>query len=992
MLTRALALVLALVAALSTAQAADPPDTDRYIVVYRDGPGRDAGARELGNRVRRRLGLVPGVAARLTVEEVDALRRHPAVRFIEPDALLAPQAYDPVPGDPTAAQLVDDAVRRVHAEEAWGYTRGAGVRVGVIDALFDFDHPDLPTPLEARSFVDDQDGALIPVDEPTEPSKGAIHGTAVASIILARDNAFGAVGVAPAADLLYARVGNRDGFSYISDTIAALDWLVISGAQVVNMSFSGTTWSQAFSDAVDAAFAHQVVLVGSAGNSETDVPHYPAAYDPVISVGAVGAGDVMEWYSNFGPTVTLAAPGVMVAAIPVDYPDGRLTIEGQVVRSFAGPETAFGTVTGPYVYCDPFGCLNDADEDVLPAGLIAVADVDPSTWGPDGAFDLLPYLVDKGAVGVLLSGISPYEGSYDPAYQAAGVPVVGVAYGWESNNLLNHLFSNNNRPAEITLETFPYPYMVFNGTSAAAPVVAGVAALVRGACPYLDAESVRQVLIDSVTDFATPPPAALGAGVVDALGAVQRCREIHDLDDDGINDAYDRCPTSWDNDRDGDGFCADEGDCAPSDPRISPRAQERCNGLDDDCDGALDEGGACEDWACIDRCGERVAIFDTACQEQGGEEWWCSSAAEEWWLGCLAECPDIPDCGERCVVDGYAADAGCIRGGGDQRTCEALMAVVIDQCVARCDACPDQDADGTCDTDDACPADAAKTAPGRCGCGVSDVDADADGTPDCQDGCPGDALKLEAGACGCGISEDDQDVDGTPDCLDRCPNDPGKTEVGVCGCGVADGDVDGDGSADCLDGCPSDAAKTEPGTCGCGVSDDDRDGDGTPDCFDGCPDDASATAPGPCGCPDVATDRDGDGILDCLDLCPDSADAGEVDSDGDGVGDDCDACPDVADPEQHDRDGDGLGDACDGCPRDAEKEAPGACGCGVPDTDRDRDGVADCEDLCPDVADPGQADQDGDGVGDACDNCPLVRNRNQRDRDGDGVGDHCQRR
>ena len=124
---------------------------------------------------------------------------------------------------------------------------------------------------------------------------------------------------------------------------------------------------------------------------------------------------------------------------------------------------------------------------------------------------------------------------------------------------------------------------------------------------------------------------------------------------------------------------------------------ERCNGLDDDCDGALDEGGACEDWACIDRCGERVAIFDTACQEQGGEEWWCSSAAEEWWLGCLAECPDIPDCGERCVVDGYAADAGCIRGGGDQRTCEALMAVVIDQCVARCDACPDQDADGTCD-------------------------------------------------------------------------------------------------------------------------------------------------------------------------------------------------------------------------------------------------------------------------------------------------------
>ncbi|MFM7051019.1 MAG: putative metal-binding motif-containing protein, partial [Planctomycetota bacterium] len=39
--------------------------------------------------------------------------------------------------------------------------------------------------------------------------------------------------------------------------------------------------------------------------------------------------------------------------------------------------------------------------------------------------------------------------------------------------------------------------------------------------------------------------------------------------------------------------------------------------------------------------------------------------------------------------------------------------------------------------------------------------------------------------------------------------------------------------------------------------------------------------------------------------------------------------------------------AGDGCPGDANKTAPGACGCGVADTDSDGDGVANCNDGCP---------------------------------------------
>ncbi|MFN7131340.1 MAG: MopE-related protein, partial [Myxococcales bacterium] len=63
-------------------------------------------------------------------------------------------------------------------------------------------------------------------------------------------------------------------------------------------------------------------------------------------------------------------------------------------------------------------------------------------------------------------------------------------------------------------------------------------------------------------------------------------------------------------DRDGDGFgrgtgyvkCQPEpqdatraGDCEDADPEIAPGAAERCNGLDDDCDGDIDGGELCPD-------------------------------------------------------------------------------------------------------------------------------------------------------------------------------------------------------------------------------------------------------------------------------------------------------------------------------------------------------------------------------------------------------------
>ena len=74
-------------------------------------------------------------------------------------------------------------------------------------------------------------------------------------------------------------------------------------------------------------------------------------------------------------------------------------------------------------------------------------------------------------------------------------------------------------------------------------------------------------------------------------------------------------------------------------------------------------------------------------------------------------------------------------------------------------------------------------------------------------------------------------------------------------------------------------------------------------------------------------------------------------------------------------------DGPDQCSDDPLKQAPGTCGCGIPETDTDNDGTADCVDQCstdpakttPGICDCGipDTDGDGDGIPDCQDHCPV---------------------
>lgn len=59
-------------------------------------------------------------------------------------------------------------------------------------------------------------------------------------------------------------------------------------------------------------------------------------------------------------------------------------------------------------------------------------------------------------------------------------------------------------------------------------------------------------------------------------------------------------------------------------------------------------------------------------------------------------------------------------------------------------------------------------------------DADGDGTPDQSDGCPNDKYKIRPGKCGCGMADVDGDGDKIPDCQDNCPNEIGDADHQGC--------------------------------------------------------------------------------------------------------------------------------------------------------------------------------------------------------------------
>ena len=401
----------------------------------------------------------------------------------------------------------------------------------------------------------------------------------------------------------------------------------------------------------------------------------------------------------------------------------------------------------------------------------------------------------------------------------------------------------------------------------------------------------------------------------------------------------------------GQRYCSEDEGLTDCDAPVP--AAESCNGLDDDCDGEVDE-----------------EMGQTTCG--------------------LGICEHTV---ENCVA-------------GKQQDCDPLQGALKDEeCNNEDDDCDGVVDNGLLDTDGDETTD------------CLDYDDDDDGWLDQQDNCqlianPGqDDFDLDTVGDLCDPDDDDDKTSDGEDCEPF--NDavhPKKSEScnGIddnCS-GVVD---DGLGESTCGKGeCLHTVANC---TAGVGQICDPFAGalpeecDGLDNDCDGTADDGFADLDEDEVADCVDGDDDGDGVADGDDNCPLTANEDQADGDQDGFGDSCDFGCFISEVEGWEEDCDGLPDDLDNCPVDANPEQADSDQDGLGDacdSDDDGDGVPDDPDNCPLVSNPDQKDLDQDGVGDLCDgdldgdgvldgedNCLLVANKAQLDNDKDGIGDEC---
>ena len=249
---------------------------------------------------------------------IAALRAMPAVKAVDPVHYARMQGdvapvYPNNPGYLKGDQWYLSAIDMPHA---WGVTRGqSSVQVAIIDTGVDRFNEGLAGKLVSGESVL---GGIV-TQGLIASQDYAGHGTHVAGIAAAATNTgVGFAGTGFDVTIRAYRVAPYAGDTSLADVALALQDAVADGCRVANLSLS--TRSPApdvgLADAIAVVLKKGLVVVSSSGNDALPTVAFPGSLPGVISVGASALNDqakpayeYVASYSNYGPTLTLVAPG-----------------------------------------------------------------------------------------------------------------------------------------------------------------------------------------------------------------------------------------------------------------------------------------------------------------------------------------------------------------------------------------------------------------------------------------------------------------------------------------------------------------------------------------------------------------------------------------------------------------------------------------------------------------------------------------------------------
>ena len=380
-------------------------------------------------------------------------------------ALLGVQSAA-VQGTPAIADQVRERqywLEDYRISEAWEITRGAGVRIAIIDTGIDASHQDL-----AGALVGGADfSGLGSPDGLTPVGPERRHGTMVASLAAGRGNngVDGVLGSAPEAELLSLSMSFGGGTVSPDEQVAnAVRFAVDNGADIISLSLTRNTrdWPESWDRAFGYAAANDVVVIAAAGNrgSGTVSVGAPATMPGVLTVGGVDQdGQASDSASSQGITIGVMAPSEglvgatpgggyvswsgtsgatpivagIVALVRSAYPDldaanviNRVLLSAnRVTDTVPDPIYGYGLVDAyaaltadvPFVSANPLGSLDDwvvlhrkqeGNPIVVPLGPQSTVAEEEQALPPripardDPQWRFLPYVVTVGFVSLLL--------------------------------------------------------------------------------------------------------------------------------------------------------------------------------------------------------------------------------------------------------------------------------------------------------------------------------------------------------------------------------------------------------------------------------------------------------------------------------------------------------------------------------------------------------------------------------------------------------------
>ena len=522
-----------------------------------------------GVRIRpeyRYTRVLSGFSAALDPRGIALLERSPAVRGVYPvrTAYPATVSGELLERDAAAPGSVYRAEARLPGFD------GRGVTVAVLDTGVDLSHRYLGTRvLDGIDVVDDDDSAQAEA----QPVTGELerHGTQLAGLVAGAGGPVGLTGIAPRATILPVRVAGwqRDSRGTFS-VYARTDQLVAGLERAVDPNDDGDTHDAArialvgvaepfgaFDDspaaqAVAGALRHDTLVIAPAGNDGPAGVHFGSISGPGGSRAAltVGAADLRPGLATVRVVLRSGLQTVLdrrMALAGAVAPSERLELplaQPQVTETPSGLEPAalelraffdaggFSRVAGRAALVPAGASPRDSAAAAARAGAAAIV-----LYGgelPSGAVGLsedvdVPVVAVSEAAGRELASALRAGG---PASVSLGAPTgldaVGGVAAFSSHGLA---FDGRLKPdlsapgvAVLTSEPGRNPdassrYGTASGSSAAAALVAGTAALLVQARPALDAVALKGLLVGAAKPFPRADLTAQGAGLVDVGAA-----------------------------------------------------------------------------------------------------------------------------------------------------------------------------------------------------------------------------------------------------------------------------------------------------------------------------------------------------------------------------------------------------------------------------------------------------------------------------------------